>query len=60
MSFIYLFGCSGAVDGHDLEGFKNDQGVLFACRVDPPYVGYAPIFLLLFACELVVHLSVLC
>ncbi|CBI34863.3 unnamed protein product, partial [Vitis vinifera] len=27
--------------GHDLEGFRNDMGVLFDCRVDPPFVGYA-------------------
>lgn len=44
MSFIYLFGCSGDVDGHDLQGFWNDQGILFDCWVDPPYVGYVPIF----------------
>ena len=44
MSFIYLFGCSSDTYGHDLEGFRNDMGVLFDCRVDPPFVGYVPIF----------------
>ncbi|KAL6325944.1 hypothetical protein AAG906_038435 [Vitis piasezkii] len=25
--------------GHDLEGFRNYLGVLFDCRMDPPFVG---------------------
>ena len=30
---------SGDTYDHDLEGFRNDVGVLFDCRIDPPFVG---------------------
>lgn len=45
MEFICLFPCLSDAPDHKSEAPRNGVQVLYDCWVDPPFVGFVPIFL---------------